>query len=313
MQSVNLVRQEAAPPDRSDVPALREAFLAGRSEATRRAYGSDLAAFARFLGVEDIDQAAALLLSGGHGPANGLALRWRASLLESGLSAATINRRLAALRSLVKLARTLGLVPWQLEVESIDSQPYRDTRGPGRVGFLQLLEQTRAGDGAKPIRDRAILRLMYDVALRRAEVVRLDVEDVDLEAATVAVLGKGRSERERLTLPAPTVAALTAWLELRGTAPGPLFTNFDRAQKGERLTGRSVYRVVKRLGERAGVRARPHGLRHAAITEALELTGGNVRAVQRFSRHRDLRTLNIYDDNRQDLAGEVAALVAGAA
>ncbi len=46
---------------------------------------------------------------------------------------------------------------------------------------------------------------------------------------------------------------------------------------------------------------------------ALDLTGGNVRAVQRFSRHRDLRVLNLYDDNRQDLGGEVAALVAGAA
>ena len=56
---------------------------------------------------------------------------------------------------------------------------------------------------------------------------------------------------------------------------------------------------------------RPHGLRHAAITEALDLTKGNVRAVQRFSRHRDLRTLTIYDDNRQDLAGEIARQLAG--
>ncbi len=55
---------------------------------------------------------------------------------------------------------------------------------------------------------------------------------------------------------------------------------------------------------------RPHGLRHAAITEALDLLGGDVRRVQRFSRHRDVRVLNAYDDNRQDLAGEVARIVA---
>jgi integrase/recombinase XerC len=56
--------------------------------------------------------------------------------------------------------------------------------------------------------------------------------------------------------------------------------------------------------------ARPHGLRHAGITEALDLTKGNIRAVQRFSRHRDLRILNLYDDNRIDLGGDVARLVA---
>ncbi|HEX9485609.1 MAG TPA: hypothetical protein VF976_00965 [Gemmatimonadales bacterium] len=54
---------------------------------------------------------------------------------------------------------------------------------------------------------------------------------------------------------------------------------------------------------------RPRGLRHAAITGALDLTG-DQRAVQRFSRHKDVRTLTIYDDNRQDLAGDVAWRVA---
>ena len=92
-----------------------------------------------------------------------------------------------------------------------------------------------------------------------------------------------------------------------------MFVNFDRAGKGRRLTGTSLYRIVRDLGLAAGVKARPHGLRHAAITEALDRTGGNVRAVQRFSRHRDLRVLNRSDDNRQDLGGEVAALVAEAA
>ena len=54
----------------------------------------------------------------------------------------------------------------------------------------------------------------------------------------------------------------------------------------------------------------PHGIRHTAITEALNLTQGDVRAVQRFSRHRDVRVLTIYDDNRTDLGGKVARMVA---
>jgi hypothetical protein len=74
--------------------------------------------------------------------------------------------------------------------------------------------------------------------------------------------------------------------------------------------GAKVYSLVRQLGEGAGIQARPHGLRLAAITEALD-PGADVRAVRRFSRQRDLRTLKGYGDNRQDLGGEVARKVAG--
>ena len=77
--------------------------------------------------------------------------------------------------------------------------------------------------------------------------------DVDLEGGAVFIVGKGHNEKERFTLPEPTAAALKAWLDARGTEPGPLFLNFDRARKGHRLTGRSVHRIVKALGARAGV------------------------------------------------------------
>ena len=113
-------------------------------------------------------------------------------------------------------------------------------------------------------------------------------------------------------MPEPTKTALEAWLQARGTEDGRLFVNFDRAGKGGRLTGSAVYFIVRELGTKAGLTVRPHGLRHLAITSALDLTKGNVRAVQKFSRHKDVRVLNIYDDNRQDLAGDVARLVAGA-
>src|SRR5262249_27394034 len=147
------------------------------------------------------------------------------------------------------------------------------------------------------------------------EAVGLDLEDVDLRAGKANVLGKGRTQKVRLTLPGPTRQALAAWVAVRGTAPGPLLTSCDRAGKGSgRLTGGAVDAIGLGLGEKAGLgKVRPHGLRHAAITEALERTGGDVRAVQRFSRHRDLRTLQRYDDCRRDLGGEVARKVAAAA
>lgn len=288
-------------------------FFAGRSPLTLRAYRHDLEDFRRFAGVPTMAHAAALLLAHGHGAANGLALAYRADLTDRGLAAATINRRLAALRALVKIARTLGFVPWALEVSNVTSQGYRDTRGPGDEGYRQLLAVLDRRRGPAAPRDRAAVRLLFDLALRRGEVVSLDVAHVDLAGGIIQVRGKGQTERVRLTLPDPTRAALAAWLSVRGTAPGPLFTNFDRARKGfgRRLTGRSLHRIVGELGEEAGLKeVRPHGLRHAAITAALDRTGGDIRAVQRFSRHRDVRVLAVYDDNREDLGGRVARLVA---
>jgi len=290
---------------------LIDAWLAGRTARTLEAYRADLEDFRAFTGTPSVGAAAERLLTGGHGPANALALAYRASLHERGLASATINRRLAALRSLVGFARTVGLVPWALDVRNERLEPYRDTRGPGRAGVRRLFAAAERRADPKGLRDRAILRLLYDLALRRAEVVGLDRADVDLTGGTVAVLGKGRSAPARLTLPAPTGAALDAWLAVRGDAPGPLFGPLARTAHEGRLSAGGLYRIVRALGRSAGVPVRPHGLRHAAITEALDLTGGDLRAVSRYSRHRDLRVLTFYDDSRADLAGEVARKVAG--
>jgi len=302
-------------PKRSAALAARrplvESFLSGRSPRTLEAYSSDLRDFAHFLGEETSEAAVRRLLAGGKGQANETAHAYRAALLDRGLSPSTVNRRLAALRSVAKVARLFGAVDFTLDVESVKSQAYRDTRGPGRTGVRLLLDELASRTNTtKTARDHALVRLLYDLGLRRGEAVALDLEDVDLKVGTVSILGKGRTEKETLTLPEPTKAALEAWVSVRGTWSGPLFLNCDRAAKGSRLTGRSVARVLAALGSAVGLVVRPHGLRHAAVTEALDATGGNVRAVQRFSRHKDLRVLTLYDDNRQDLGGEVARLVA---
>ena len=289
------------------------AFLSGVSELTRRAYGQDLEDFQAFVGAPDLDAAAAGLLAQKPGQANALALAWRNQLRDRGLAPATVNRRLAALRSLVKLGRTMGLVPWSLEVPNEKSQTYRDTRGPGKTGFQLLIDQVNGRKDPKAKRDRAILRLLYDLGLRRAEVARLDREDVDLEASTLDVLGKGRRQKETLTLPEPTRAALRLWLEARENAAGPLFHNFDRAKKGGRLTPRAINYLVTGLGRKVGIRVTPHGLRHTAITEAVkgaQAHGIGLEEVRDFSRHADVKTLMIYRDRERNVQGQLAALVA---
>lgn len=300
-----------------DAFRLLETFLAGRNERTLRAYKSDLETFRAFSGALTAAAAVHALIAGGQGAANGEVLRFRAHLSERALAPSTINRALSALRALLKLARMLGVVPWTLDVPNMPDEPYRDTRGPGVAGVKRVLATTAVGENDRANRrDRAILRLLYDLGLRRAEVASLDVADLDLSRGTVHVLGKRRTTRTLLTLAPATKTALSEWLGVRGSQPGPLFVNFDHADKGatRRLTGTSIYRMVRGRGADVGVTVAPHGLRHTAITEACkaaQAAGMPLEEVMDFSRHRDIKVLMIYRDRERNVQGQIAALVAG--
>lgn len=300
--------QPPAPPD------LLATFLAGRNERTLRAYQSDLQTFRAFVNAPTVADAVNALLRGGQGAANGTVLRFRAHLTDANRAPASINRALSALRALLKLARMLGAVSWSLDVPNVPAEAYRDTRGPGVAGVKKLLAATEKGGDALALRDRAIVRVLYDLGLRRAEAASLDVADVDFARKTVAVIGKRRTAKTLLTLPPATINALRDWLAVRGTEPGALFWNFDHAQKGaeRRLTPHSVYRIVRGRGQSAGIKVAPHGLRHTAITEACKAAhaaGIPLEEVMDFSRHRDVKILMIYRDRETDRQGQIAALV----
>lgn len=291
-------------------------FLNGRKQTTKDAYEADLLDFAKFLGVQDPAVAAEALTSLSHGDANRVALAYRARMTERGLSAATIARRLATLRSMAKVARQIGQISWCLDVESPKSKAYRDTRGPSLNDRRQLLsEAKKLATTAQGKRDLALVRLAHDLGLRRGECVSLDLADVDLtrESPAVYVTGKGKEEPEWMTLSRPAIEALREWLTARGDRPGPLFIRLDRAAGGNlgRLTGDSACVLIRGLSKKAGLakEVRPHGLRHAAITRLLDLTNGDVRKVQRFSRHAKIETVMIYDDARKDEAGSLARLL----
>lgn len=313
-----IVKTESAslPASRVGETDIVRAFLAGRNERTQRAYQADLDNFSTWLGVPDAAKAAAYLFSCGLGEANRTVLSYRAELVERGLSNSTINRRLAAIRSMVKLARTLGVVPWTLEIPSLRGEPCRDTRGPGVANVRAILGNLKDRKDPKGIRDVAIIRLLYDLGLRRGEVTALDVEDMDLEAGTLDVMGKGRTQKETLTIPEATRAALADWMGVHGESSGPLFYNFNRSQKGarSRITGTGFYLVVRALGEKMGIKnLRPHGFRHTSITEACkraQAAGISLEEVMEFSRHKDIRTLMVYRDREKNRHGEIANLVA---
>src|SRR5660398_234414 len=148
---------------------LLEAWLAGRSPQTVDAYRRDLLDFTAYLGGDSPERATEALLRAGGGEANLVALRYRAALLERGLAPATVNRKLSALRSFVKIGRTIGLVAFALDVDNVRSEPYRDTRGPGADGYRAMLDALSVRQDSKGARDRAMLHLLFDLGLRRAE------------------------------------------------------------------------------------------------------------------------------------------------
>lgn len=282
-----------------------------RSEATKRAYAADLRDFfgadldprevQRFVGQAPTE--IARVLTG-----------YKGELLRRGLSEATVNRRLAALRSLLKFCYRLG---WsQTDGRSlVDGErvvAYRDTRGVTPEVVKRLFAAADTGD-LTGLRDVALLRLLCENALRRAEVCSLNVEDFHREQRRLYVLGKGKgTQKEPETVSERTAEALVRYLNAAGHAnqpEAPLLRNLDPRPEhfGQRLTGDGIYHIVQDLGARVGVpRLTPHKLRHTAITAALDLTNGNVRAVRDLSRHAKLETLQRYDDNRKDFQGSVS-------
>jgi integrase/recombinase XerC len=142
-------------------------------------------------------------------------------------------------------------------------------------------------------RDQAILELFYASGIRVSELVALDIPDVELEAGTIRVLGKGR--RERQVFFGPTARrALLAYIDVRQPAnPNDmaLFLN----HRGTRLSTRGVQWIVKKQCRHAGLPAStsPHTLRHAFATHLLD-NGADLRSIQELLGHRRLSTTQQY-------------------
>lgn len=299
-------------PVRPDVVALL--LKDKRSAATRRAYRGDLT---DFFGIDpDLarDQVAAFLML----PPPAVALRlteYKADLMARGLAEATVNRRLAAVRSLLKFSARLGLATTDGRglVDSERAKSYRDTRGVD-VPTLKKLLALPDSKTLRGKRDRGLLLLLIENALRRAEVCALRVADLEIEQRRLLVIGKGRgTQRSPITISSRVVGALTAYLLTAGHGSDPsgaLFRNVDHRTRGAGLTPDGLHAIVAGYGERLGIKLAPHKLRHSAITAALDATNGDVRRVQKLSRHADIRTLTIYDDARADHQGEVSNLLA---
>lgn len=225
-------------------------------------------------------------------------LDWKAALLSEGKKPASINAFLAGVKSFYSWAVSTGHTRYN---------PAREVRSATRKGAskqhvreaLTDWEVRRVLDAAKVNRrDYAILALMAYTGIRSVEVYRADLGHLRTKGGRLVlfVTGKGHNEGDELVViaHAEAQAALSDWVATRGKEPGPLFTSLSNRRKNERLTLRSLRRLVKHYYDLAGVTGNKstHSLRHAAITQVARKKG--VRAAQTMARHKSSTTTEIY-------------------
>jgi integrase/recombinase XerC len=297
------------PPSTDWGRVLADWLATKRSHHTRRVYRRDIDNF-----LSDIDMELGKFLSLDRHGAYALVSRYKGELIQKGLKSATINRRLAAIKSLVSFSYNCGHCDFMLEsVKGEKLSAYRDTTGVDPETFKRVLGGIDRGT-LKGIRDYALMMLLWSNALRRSEVSKASIADFDPVAKTLRIFGKGKgNQSEIISLGIGTVTAIESWLTARGEVnpDKSLFCSINPGYRDGRLSTQGIYDIVKSRCQDAGITKvmSPHRIRHSSITAALEATGGDVRRVQKLSRHSSLNTLLIYDDNRKNHQGEVTDLL----
>ena len=182
------------------------------------------------------------------------------------------------------------------------------TEGNGKLSTWEFQVLREAGL-LTCIHNKEFIRERYEVSL-------LNYGDFEPEAKELKILGKGKgTQTEIIGLSTSTTNALLDWCKAykHRKKKAPLFVALDFKHKGHRITGDGIYKLVRRYCKQAGISKRmsPHRVRHSSITAALDVSNDNVPKVQKLSRHRQIDTLMIYDDNRAKVQVELSEMLSG--
>ena len=262
------------------------------SPHTLRGYLGDVRSLLAHASAEGADRLGDLQL--------GTLRRWLGNQSQAGAARATLARRSASVRV---------FTAWALAEELIVADPALRLKAPKREqslpGVLQAAQVARllatleegAAEGAPlPLRNRAIVELLYATGVRVGELAGLDIDDVDFDRRTLRVIGKGNKER---TVPygVPAALAVDDWLRrgrplLARAGSGPaLFLGTRGGRVDQRQVRAMVHSLFAGLGDTSA--SGPHALRHSAATHLLD-GGADLRAVQEILGHSSLATTQIY-------------------
>lgn len=261
----------------------------GLSVNTRQAYERDLRLFCKTLGFKNSDA----LVNVSREQITG----YMTQLKEKGLAAATIARKLAAIKAFYRFMTAEGYMDANpAEVVEAGTKGIKLPRVLSEDEVVRLLNQPdiTTADG---FRDRTMLEVLYATGMRVSELINLTLELVDLNMKYIIAFGKGSKER---IVPLGSVAAefLQQYLE----KVRPKLTHADRntnivflAFGGHELTRQRFWQIIRAYGRKANINKAltPHILRHSFATHLLD-NGADLRSVQELLGHSDISTTQIY-------------------
>lgn len=260
----------------------------GLSVNTLDSYSGDLVRYANFLrgmGIVDIGETSKLEV-----------MAYLLSLRKQSLSGKTVARSISVLRGFYRWLSDEGVLQGN-PLEDMESP--RTTRSLPEVLSLDEVESLlNQPDPSNPIgmRDKAMLELLYATGLRVSELTNLVLNDINMEAGYLSVLGKGA--RQRIV---PMGQGALHWLMryLEGSRKRLLGNNQSRlafvSQWGKGMTRQGFWKIMKKYALMAGIRKKisPHTLRHSFASHLLE-GGADLRSVQSLLGHVDISTTQIY-------------------
>jgi site-specific recombinase XerD len=225
------------------------------------------------------------------------------SKLAEDYAPASVNATLSAVRGVLRCAWKMRLIDAETYHRIASVEGVTGSREPagraltqGELGaMMRACEDTPAG-----VRDGAIIAVSYAGGLRRAELAALDLEDLrddDGQIIALRVLGKRNKERT-VYIDNGGADALRDWLSVRGDAPGPFFWAGRRGghlARGQRLSAQSIYAIIQRRAEQAGVKVTtPHDLRRSFVSDLLD-SGVDISTVAKMAGHSSVNTTQRYD------------------
>lgn len=261
----------------------------GLSANTRQAYERDLRLFCKTLGFKNSDA----LVNVSREQITG----YMTQLKEKGLAAATIARKLAAIKAFYRFMTAEGYMDANpAEVVEAGTKGIKLPRVLSEDEVVRLLNQPDITT-AEGFRDRTMLEVLYATGMRVSELINLTLERVDLNMKYIIAFGKGSKER---IVPLGSVAAefLQQYLE----KVRPKLTHVDRntnivflAFGGHELTRQRFWQIIRAYGRKANINKAltPHILRHSFATHLLD-NGADLRSVQELLGHSDISTTQIY-------------------
>ena len=224
---------------------------------------------------------------------------WLANLQSTGISRATLARRIVSIRAFTYWAASQSWIPSDIGADLAIPKAHKTLPEVLNLSQTQIVLEaiaTKAGEdpSAINIRDLALIEVLYASGIRVSEICGLNIRDIDMARNTLQVLGKGDKERV-VPIGLPAMRAIQNWLaqsrsELANSTSGDAVF---LGARGKRIDQRTVREVVYDAMESIGSHMSPHGLRHTAATHLLE-GGADLRTVQEILGHSSLATTQIY-------------------